>query len=160
MKYASLTVAAMTIILAGCASDPKYQATVNDPKSEAVIVGSSQQGTIVTLHRIDGKKVGTGQWQRGVTFFGNEESILVDPGDRVLLVHCEADSLFVTREATAQFYATLKSAHIYQLRCVRYGNDYTFWLEDRTAHMVMGIRSVTDKSTLGQWVALPPLPIK
>jgi hypothetical protein len=150
-------VAAMAIIFAGCASEPKYHATVNDPKIEAEIVGSSHQGTVVTLSRVDGQKVGTWKWQRGVTYFGHEDPILIDPGDRELLVHCEADSFFVMRQASAQFDVTLKPAHIYQLCCERNDNSYSFWLEDQNAHTpISDKQSVTNESTIGPWVGAPP----
>jgi hypothetical protein len=161
MQCALLKAAAMAVILTGCTSEPKYHATANDPKIEAEIVGSSHQGATVTLSRIDGQKVGTWKWQRGVTYFGQEDPILLDPGDRVLLVHCEADSLFVTRQASAQFDVTLKPAHIYQLRCERNDNAYSFWLEDQDAHRsVSDKQTVTNASTFGPWVATPPLPLK
>ena len=142
-----LTVA--TTILSGCATESKHHATATEPNAKAQILGYSQHLTTATLLTVDGHKIGSWPWQRGVSLFRQEKPIFIDAGERALTIRCEADT-FYTRIVYAQFDVLLQSAHIYHLQCERNESVFTLWLEDQATH-----QPVCDKQIVTNSVAMP-----
>ena len=148
MRYAILLTVA-TAILSGCATESKHHTTAADSTAKAQVLGYSEHLTTATLLTVDGHKVGSWPWQRGVSLFRQEKPIFIDAGERVLAIRCEADTFSHTRIVYAQLDVLLEAAHIYHLQCERNDNVFTLWLEDQATH-----QSVCDKQIVTNSVVL------
>lgn len=126
------------LLLAGCTTCPKYEATARSEAEGAMVTGSLELFPLVkvVVLRVDGKcRLG---WDAQ-----RPTPLLVDPGVRVLEVGGEYISMLPVRgAATVTFTVDLVAAHAYQLHIERDGRYLTFWIEDVTTGT-----TVTDRIT-------------
>ena len=135
------------VVLAGCATGPTfstYRPTAHSAAEGAHVSGSNKRniwsgvGTVVCLQRVDGCRLSL--WNRSPA-----DTVLVDPGVRVLTVYGGYSGIFTDRAAeNVELKATLQAGHAYQLQFERKENLMTFWVEDATTHVEVSERQSTN----------------
>jgi len=130
----------LAVVLAGCATDPQYQAAVRSLDEGAQVSGSmNSYPLVVKLQRVDGRRLG--YWQEQ-----SVKPVLIEPGTRLLTVHGEYVGLPLSGQGDAELKAILQAGHAYQLQVERNGRLLTFWVEDVATHEAVSDRQTTKAS--------------
>lgn len=140
---ALLLLFAATLMLAGCVTGPQYHVAVCAPNAGALVAGSTNSGILfpmkVTLQMVDGARLSF--WQKSFT-----DSLLIDPGTRLLTVRCEYSGFPWSGKGCAELKATLQAGHAYTIRCERQKRILTFWAEDTATLEAASARQTTTAS--------------
>ncbi len=138
-----------TIVLAGCATTPSYQAKAGN-RSDGAIVRGLNTGqfiffTYTEFEKVDGLPLSIWHQVGG--------GWMVDPGLRVLTVSGTYVEAFGGRETgRVELHATLKAGHTYRIKAERKGNVMTFWLEDEETQEVISEKQSTNTTHWIQWL--------
>lgn len=132
------------VVLAGCATGPTYKSSVHSTNDGGQVSGSNKiniwsgVGAAVCLQRVDGCRLSG--WNRSPA-----DTVLVDPGVRVLTVYGVYSGVFTDRVAeNVELKAALQAGHAYQLQFERKENLMIFWVEDVTTHVEVSERQSTN----------------
>ena|ERR1041385_3948762 len=125
----SVVLGGLCIIGNGCATVPRYQSRASSPADGAQVLGTFKGFPAhwyrLTLEQVDGKKVNISWWKPDW-----HTPVLLDPGDRRLRVRCQFATVSRAGSGTADFVASLRAGHTYQLRCDRRDDVVIFWVAD------------------------------
>lgn len=137
----------LALLLAGCATAPRYQATVVNRSDGAIVRGSHVGGwfgdfTDVWVEKVDGLPC-------SVRF----NSVLVDPGSRVFSVAGIYAGWFGGRDTgRVELNAIVKAGHTYRIKVERSRELMTFWVEDEAMHEAASQKQSTNTIHWIRWL--------
>ena len=138
-----------TIILAGCATTPSYQAKAVNRGDGAIVRGWASGNfiffTYTEVEKVDGLRLSIWSQVRG--------GWVVDPGLRVLSVAGTYVGGFGGRDTgRVELNATLKGGHTYRIKAERSGELMNLWVEDEEMHEVVSEKRSTNTTHWVKWI--------
>ena len=138
-----------TILTAGCATTPGYQAKAIN-RSDGAIISGWESGafrfyTYTEIEKVDGIRLSIWSQVGG--------GWLVDPGLRVLSVAGTYVGGFGGRDTgRVELKAILKAGHSYRIKAERSGELMTLWVEDEETNEVVGEKRSINTTHWIRWI--------
>jgi len=137
--------------LTGCATPRStYHATATSTNEAAIVSGTLKPFLTLrkaALQAVDGVRLDF--WQAQST-----RPILIDPGQRALLVRGQYVRFFTHGDSYVDLKATLQAGHAYQIKVELKKREMTFWVEDLATHEEVSDRQTAKASWEINWVGV------